>query len=69
MPQQGVDTKLKATAHLMQDRASGFGHLVKLIDAADASVAEDERTRLKHKLASLRVLRHVPSRGQTQDKC
>jgi hypothetical protein len=47
---------MHAAAHFVEDRARRVAHLVKLIDAADAAVAQHERSALKHKLARFGVL-------------
>lgn len=39
----------------MKHRASGLGHLVKLVDTAYTAVRQNQGTRLKHKLAGLRI--------------
>ena len=44
---------------LVQHRARAVGHLVELVDAADALVAEHQRARLEHHLVRLGVLGHV----------
>lgn len=46
----------------VQDRAGGVGHLVELVDAADAAVGEDEGAGFEHHLPRFRVSAHV--RGQ-----
>lgn len=44
---------------LVQHRAGVVTHLVELVDAADAVVAQHKRTRLQHQLPGLWVLHHV----------
>lgn len=44
---------------LVQHRARAVAHLVELVDAADAVVAEHQRSRLQDQLPGLRVLGHV----------
>jgi len=43
----------------VQDRARGIVHLVKLIDAAHATIGEDEGARLENQLSRFGVARHV----------
>lgn len=43
----------------MEHRARGVVHLVELVDAAHATIGEDERSRLKDELSALRVAGHV----------
>lgn len=44
---------------LVQHRASVVTHLVELVDAADAVVAQDQCSSLQHQLPGLWVLHHV----------
>lgn len=46
-------------AHLVQHAARVVRHLVKLVDAADAPVAQNERPALQHHLPGLGVLGHI----------
>lgn len=43
----------------VQDRADAVAHLIELVNAADAVVAEHQRSGLKDQLPGLRVLHHV----------
>ena len=49
--------------HFVQNGSSRVAHLVKLVDATDAVVGQDQSTGLKHELPRLRVLGNVS--GQT----
>lgn len=49
--------------HLVNGRAVGVGHLVELVDAADALVGEHQGSALEGHLAGQRVLHH--GGGQT----
>jgi len=59
-----VLASVHACTHLMQHGARAIAHLVKLVNAAHAAVAQHQRAALQHQLLGLRVLqRHSRAQG------